>query len=39
VHHRDDGDRWESWNDGIGARIAAAVIQRELADATVPEVV
>jgi hypothetical protein len=34
-----DGDRWESWNDGIGARIAAAVIQRELADATVAEVV
>jgi hypothetical protein len=33
-----DGALWESWNDGIGARIAAAIIEREVADAAVPEV-
>jgi hypothetical protein len=34
-----DGGLWESWNDGTGARMAAAVIERELANAGASEVV
>jgi hypothetical protein len=34
-----DGELWESWNDGMGAANAAAVIARELSDAPVREVV
>ncbi|WP_374947158.1 glycosyltransferase [Agreia sp.] len=34
-----DGDLWRSWNDGLGARSAAAVVQREFSDAGVPEAV
>jgi hypothetical protein len=34
-----DGDLWESWNDGLGARNAATIIQRVCADPAVPEVV
>lgn len=34
-----DGGLWESWNDGLGARVAAAVIQRELTDAAGREAV
>lgn len=34
-----DGDLWERWNDGLGARVAAAVIHRELSHAAFPEIV
>lgn len=32
-----DGDLWDGWNDGLGARVAAAVIQREVAHAPAEE--
>lgn len=34
-----DGDLWERWNDGLGARVAAAVIHRKLSHAAFPEIV